>query len=66
MKSGRVLVHPIYKSTFERGDGLVADYPNMSNDFRDHVIMWAKDVRRTVDYLESRPDIDHERWPTWG
>jgi formylglycine-generating enzyme required for sulfatase activity/dienelactone hydrolase len=61
IKSGRALVYPIYKSTFERGDEVTHDYPSETNSFREHVIMWAKDVRRTVDYLESRPDIDRER-----
>ena len=61
VKSGRALVHPIYKSTFERGDEIVDDYPRQTNAFREHVIDWTKDVRRTVDYLESRPDVDHGR-----
>ena len=29
----------------------------MTTSYRDHMIMWAKDVGRSVDYLESRPDI---------
>jgi eukaryotic-like serine/threonine-protein kinase len=33
----------------------------VSNTFREHVLYWAKDARRTVDYLESRPDIDRDR-----
>ena len=43
-----------------RRRGLTSDYPTMTNTYREHVIAWAKDVRRTVDYLESRPDIDRE------
>ncbi len=70
LKSGRALVFPIYKSTYERGDGLTSDYPQQTNTFRDHVIAWAKDVRRTVDYLETRPDIDSSRLAyigtSWG
>jgi formylglycine-generating enzyme required for sulfatase activity/dienelactone hydrolase len=61
LKSGRVLIFPIYKSTFERGDEVTVDYPAPTNTFREHVIAWAKDVRRTVDYLESRSDIDRDR-----
>ncbi|MGQ0733636.1 MAG: bifunctional serine/threonine-protein kinase/formylglycine-generating enzyme family protein [Acidobacteriota bacterium] len=61
MRSGRALVHPIYKSTFERGDDVTTDYPNETNTYREHVIAWAKDVRRTVDYLEARTDIDRSR-----
>jgi formylglycine-generating enzyme required for sulfatase activity/dienelactone hydrolase len=70
IKSGRAFVHPIYKSTFERGDEVVDDYPNQTNIFREHVIEWAKDVRRTVDFLESRPDVDRSRvaylGASWG
>ena len=37
---------PVYKSTFERGDGLKSDISNVSAGWRDHMIMWAKDVGR--------------------
>ena len=57
MRSGRALLFPVYKSTFERADILKSDYPNMTAGYRDHMIMWAKDVGRSVDYLESRHDI---------
>ena len=61
MRSGRALLYPIYKSTFERGDGLKDVTPNMTASYRDHMIMWAKDVGRSVDYLESRPDIAKDK-----
>jgi dienelactone hydrolase len=61
IKSGRAFIHPVYKSTFERGDEVTSDYPNMSNTFREHVVAWSKDVSRTVDYLQARPDIDRDR-----
>ena len=58
VKSGRMVVHPIYKSTYERQDSLRSDYPDMSNFYKEHVIMWAKDMRRSIDYLETRSDVD--------
>ena len=58
MRSGRALIYPIYKSTYERSDAVTSDYPNTTAMWRDHMVMWSKDVGRTVDYLESRPDID--------
>jgi len=61
MRSGRAFLFPIYKSTFERGDGLKSDISDMSTAWRDHMIMWAKDVGRSVDYLENRPDIAKEK-----
>jgi dienelactone hydrolase len=58
LKSGRALLYPVYKSTYERGDNLVSDYPEETNFWKEHVIMWAKDARRSIDYLATRTDID--------
>lgn len=60
-KSGRALLMPVYKSTYERGDGMVSDYPDGSNNWKDHVIMWGKDFRRSIDYVETREDLDASR-----
>ena len=54
VRSGRAFLYPIYKSMFERADGLKADLPDTTTDWRDHVIMWSKDMARSIDYLESR------------
>jgi dienelactone hydrolase len=66
LKSGRAVLMPIYKSTFERGDGFESDVANESNAYRDHVIMWVKDFRRSVDYLETRADVDTSRLAYYG
>ncbi len=66
VKSGRVVIHPIYKSTYERGDSLNSDYADESVFYRDHVLMWAKDLRRSVDYLATRGDIDTTRIAYYG
>jgi eukaryotic-like serine/threonine-protein kinase len=58
IKSGRALVYPIYKSHYERGDGLQYDDPDETAGYRDHVIYWAKDLGRTIDYLETRKDLN--------
>ncbi len=58
IKSGRAVMFPVYKGTFERGDDLKSDYPNTSSSWRDHVIAWSKDLGRSIDYLETRPEID--------
>ena len=57
LKSGRALVWPVYKSTYERGDNLVSDYPEPTSLWKDHIVMWTKDISRTIDYLETREDI---------
>ncbi len=66
LKSGRAVIYPVYKSTYERGDGLDSWYANETNSYREHVIFWAKDFRRAIDYLETRSDIDRERLAYYG
>jgi eukaryotic-like serine/threonine-protein kinase len=61
MKSGRALVFPIYKSTFERQDSLHSDLQEESVAYKDHLVMWAKDLGRTIDYLETRKDMRADR-----
>jgi serine/threonine protein kinase/formylglycine-generating enzyme required for sulfatase activity/dienelactone hydrolase len=66
MRSGRALIYPIYKSTYERSDDLKSPVPDKSTFYRDHVVMWAKDLMRAIDYLETRDDIDLERLVLFG
>ena len=66
VRSGRALLLPVYKSTYERGDGVTSDVPNRSASYRDHVMMWAKDVRRSIDYLDTRGDLDHGHLALYG
>jgi eukaryotic-like serine/threonine-protein kinase len=66
IKSGRALVYPIYKSTYERGDGLISDNQDRSRNYRDHVIMWAQDLSRALDYAETRKDLDVQRLALHG
>lgn len=60
LKSGRAVMFPMYKGTFERWDDVLAK-PRISSFQRDHVIAWSKDLGRSIDYLESRSDIDHDK-----
>jgi eukaryotic-like serine/threonine-protein kinase len=66
LKSGRAVLFPVYKSTYERGDGLESDTENMSSGWRDHVIMWEKDASRALDYAETRPELDHQKIAFYG
>lgn len=66
VRSGRAVAYPVYKSTYERGDGLLSDRPNLSSAYRDHVVQWYKDFARTVDYLETRPDLDTRKLGYFG
>ena len=66
IKSGRALVYPIYKSHYERGDGLPSDDPDETARYRDHVIYWRKDLGRTIDFLETRKDLNLEKMAYYG
>jgi serine/threonine protein kinase/dienelactone hydrolase len=65
-RSGRVVLYPIYKGTFERGGELHSDYPAETAFYKDHVIMWGKDLARSIDYLETRKDLDTGRLAYYG
>jgi dienelactone hydrolase len=66
LKSGRAVLYPVYKGTYERGDGMESDVPDMTSTWRDHVIMWVKDVSRAIDYAETRPELDHDKLAYYG
>ena len=70
LKSGRALIYPIYKGTYERQDDLKSDNPDTSVRYKDHVVMWVKEYSRTIDYLETRKDMQANKvaylgW-SWG
>jgi serine/threonine protein kinase/predicted esterase len=58
IQSGRAVLYPIYKGTYNR-QGKPA-FPGSIAGF-DRLIQDAKEVRRSVDYLETRPDIDRNK-----
>ena len=57
VKSGRAVLFPVIKGTFERWNNFLA-HPKTTSFYRDGVIDWSKDLGRSIDYLETRPDID--------
>jgi serine/threonine protein kinase/dienelactone hydrolase len=56
IRSGRALLYPIYKGTFERGGG----HPPQGG-VRDMHVQWGKDFFRAVDYLETRQEVDKNK-----
>jgi cephalosporin-C deacetylase-like acetyl esterase len=66
IKSGRAVVFPIYKSTFERGDAMNSDEPSRTDFYREHVFDWYKDLARTLDYIQTRSDLDSNRIAYYG
>jgi formylglycine-generating enzyme required for sulfatase activity/dienelactone hydrolase len=65
LKSGRAVAFPIFDGTFERGQAVFD--PNRSTlSRRDALIHNVKDLRRSLDYLETRADIDREALAYYG
>jgi dienelactone hydrolase len=58
VKSGRAQMYPLYKGTYERRDMLKSWAGEPTAFYRDHMIAWSKDLSRSIDYLETRMDID--------
>jgi len=61
VKSGRAVLLPVYWGTFERNRNIPTDQPDTTAAYRDRVVYWARDFRRSVDYVVSRPDLDSTR-----
>jgi formylglycine-generating enzyme required for sulfatase activity/dienelactone hydrolase/predicted Ser/Thr protein kinase len=63
LRSGHAVLYPIYKGTYERGGGLPVSGPGA---VRDQQIQQSRDLGRSIDYLETRSDIDRERLAYYG
>jgi len=59
--SGRAVAYPVYQQTYER-----RRTPTGENFAREISIQRGQDLRRTVDYLVSRPDVDAARLGFYG
>ena len=67
VKSGRALVLPVYKGSFERWDNaLDATGEEYLRAARQRLLHWRQDLGRTIDYLDSRGDIVMDRVAFYG
>ena len=62
IRSGRAVLFPIYQGTYERN----STGQNGPNADRDLIISWSKELGRSIDYLETRRDIDRGRIAYYG
>jgi predicted esterase len=75
VRGGRVVAQPIFKGMFDRDDSTFS----ITNDsvwgdsdrssgtkWRDFQIKWVQDLSRTIDYLQTREDIDSDRLGYYG
>jgi dienelactone hydrolase len=69
--SGRALLCPVYKGTYDRprtpsGDWSPESFRRTPMMYRDWIIQLSKDIGRSLDYLETRRDINHEKIAYYG
>jgi dienelactone hydrolase len=69
-KNGRAALFPVYKGTFERRDDALVPfalgYNKNSYQFTEYLIQLVKDLKRCIDYLETRQDIDSNKLAYYG
>ena len=63
VRSGRAVMFPVYKGTYERR---LPDGDQGPNEERDLTIQWYKDFARSLDYLETRKDLLPDRIGFYG
>jgi formylglycine-generating enzyme required for sulfatase activity/pimeloyl-ACP methyl ester carboxylesterase len=63
LRSGRALLYPVYKNMYERR---IAGWTFSPASRRDVLIQWRKDLGRSIDYVESRDDLDSDRIAFYG
>ena len=67
VKSGRALVLPVFKGSFERWDpALGLSGQDYLRALRQRIVEWRQDLGRTLDYLQARGDIDMTRVGYYG
>ena len=58
VKNGRAFMYPIYLFTYERQVKNPVSVKPFSRDAVQNLIHWVQDCMRSIDYLETRKDID--------
>jgi eukaryotic-like serine/threonine-protein kinase len=66
VRSGRALILPAYKGMLERGPGTYYHWVGQPNLWREMNLEWSKDLGRSLDYLETRPDMDTAKIAYFG
>jgi len=66
VKTGRAVLFPVYKGMYERR----IDFDHWSSEgthqHTEHQIKLVKDLSRSIDYLESRSDVDRDKLAFYG
>jgi len=64
--SGRAFIYPVYKGSYERFLGLESSDSRATRQYANWAIQVVNDASRTIDYVETRDDIDREKIGFYG
>ena len=66
VRSGRAVIFPIIKGSFERREETPAFFYPGTHKFTSYITRVVKDYRRCLDYLETRNDFDMDKIAFYG
>jgi len=66
VKNGYAVMYPVYKGTYERINSKEAIVRGVTHQYTEWLIKWVKDFSRSIDYLETRKDIDTDKIAYYG
>ncbi|NNK49232.1 MAG: hypothetical protein HKP01_10200 [Gemmatimonadetes bacterium] len=66
LRTGRAVAVPVLFGTYEPYDPAKHDEGGMFWQPPEITVRWVNELRRAVDYLESRPEVDHQRIAYYG
>jgi dienelactone hydrolase len=70
LKSGRAVVRPVYKGTYERTGDMNWDKCSPAEEYRyaytGYLVTWVKDLSRCIDYLQTRHEFDPQKIAFFG
>jgi cephalosporin-C deacetylase-like acetyl esterase len=68
VRNGRAVLFPVYKGTFERREPTLDAIHEGANThaYTEFLIQVVKDFKRSIDYLQTRPDIEKHKLAYYG
>ena len=66
LMEGYAVIHPVYYNTYDREKLLKTWWANESEEYKNSIIRMGKEYRRTIDYIETRADMDMRNLSYYG
>lgn len=63
---GYAIFHPIYFNTYSRERAINTWLPNESEEYKEMIVKWGQDYKRSLDYLQTRKDFKFKNLSYYG